>query len=89
MPHAIGATVALAPAAPGWTVTVTSPASGDPVSCPIVAWASVVVGTTTDGEERTEIQPAFVLERDVWTFHHLNKVIETVHRINPPSGAAS
>jgi hypothetical protein len=47
----------LAPAGPGWTVTVTDLVDGDPVRCPIVAWAAI----------GAEVHPVFVAQNGVWT----------------------
>lgn len=47
----------LAPAAPGWTVTVTDLVDGDPTICPIVAWAAI----------GAEVHPVFVAEGGLWT----------------------
>ncbi|MEV7240427.1 hypothetical protein AB0N92_04075 [Streptomyces sp. NPDC093248] len=85
MPLAVGSITALAPAAPGWTVTVTSPSSGDPTTCPVISWASIVVGHDDYGRERTELQPAFVCGREVFTHHELAEIIETVYSINAPA----
>jgi hypothetical protein len=74
MSYALNATIALAPAAPGWTVTAPSPRSGDVVVCPVVAWASVVVDHNSDGQAETELQPTFVLDGAVWTKAELVEV---------------
>ncbi|PJM98106.1 hypothetical protein CG740_37105 [Streptomyces sp. CB01201] len=84
MPYSIGSVLNTTPADPGWTVTVTSPSSGDPTACPVVCWATVVVGHDAIGQMRTEVQAAFVLDREIWTVHGLNQVIETVYRLNAP-----
>ncbi|MEV5943675.1 hypothetical protein [Streptomyces sp. NPDC051994] len=84
MPYSIGSVLNATPATAGWTVTVTSPSSGDPTACPIVCWATVVVGYDAVGQARTEIQAAFVLDREIWTAHSLDQVIETVYRVNAP-----
>ncbi|MEU6295040.1 hypothetical protein [Streptomyces erythrochromogenes] len=62
-----GATVALAPAAPGWTVTTTSVSSGDPINAPIAAWASVVVDPARGLPEGTEIVAVFLVDGSMWT----------------------
>jgi hypothetical protein len=87
MPLSTGSIVALAPATPGWTVTVTSPSSGDPVTCPVISWASVIVGHDEYGRERTEVQPAFVLGHEVLTRCQLSQIIATVYAINPPAAS--
>lgn len=84
MPNSIGSAFNITSAEPGWTVTVTSPSSGNPTVCPVISWATVVVGHDAIGQERTEIQAAFVLDREIWTAHSLDQVIETVYRVNAP-----
>lgn len=61
------AVIALAPAAPGWTVAVTDLTTGAPVTCPIVAWASVVTGYDSDADPQTEVHPVFVAGGQTWT----------------------
>ncbi|NEC90452.1 hypothetical protein [Streptomyces sp. SID12501] len=48
---------ALVPAQPGWTVTVTDLATGDPATCPVIAWAAI----------GAEVHPVFVANGSIWT----------------------
>ncbi|MFD7746734.1 hypothetical protein ACFV2V_13740 [Streptomyces sp. NPDC059698] len=67
MTYAMHATVALAPAEPGWSVTVTDLSDGDTIVCPVVAWASVVTGLDDTGATQTELFPAFFAHGRIWT----------------------
>lgn len=58
--------VNLTPAEPGWDLELTRPGA-DPVLCPVIAWAVVVVDTLPDGGTETAIEPAFVYEGAVFT----------------------
>ncbi|MFI6105812.1 hypothetical protein [Streptomyces sp. NPDC051310] len=65
--YAMHATIALAPAEPGWSVTVTDLNDGDRIVCPIVAWASVVTGFDEAANPETEIHPVFLAHGALWT----------------------
>ncbi|MFK0151170.1 hypothetical protein ACIQVK_03695 [Streptomyces sp. NPDC090493] len=67
MPYRKFSTVALAPAEPGWTVTVEDLQDGEPPNCPIVAWASVVVAVDPVDGSTTELHPVFVAHGSLWT----------------------
>ncbi|MEU7376570.1 hypothetical protein [Streptomyces albidoflavus] len=85
MANALGSITSLAPAAPGWTVTVTSPVTGDPVTCPIASWASMVTTFDRNGCDLAEVQPVFVMHGSLWTHYDLEQVKATVFQINPPA----
>ncbi|MEU3667568.1 hypothetical protein [Streptomyces virginiae] len=52
----------LTTAQPGWTVSANDLQTGDPVNCPIVAWASVM-----DAPSETTLCPVFVAHGRLWT----------------------
>ncbi|MFD5874044.1 hypothetical protein [Streptomyces sp. NPDC060322] len=63
----VGSTLALTSAEPGWSVKVTDLSDGDPVICPVVAWASVVTSRNEDGSMKTAVHPVFLAHGDLWT----------------------
>ncbi|MGW3427529.1 hypothetical protein ACWDHW_06170 [Streptomyces melanosporofaciens] len=86
-PKPAPAATGITAAAPGWTVTTVSPASGDPVSAPIAAW---VLTPSTAGPlgDHDLVQPVFVVDGGMWTTAEYNEVFGYGVTINPPSVAA-
>jgi hypothetical protein len=68
MQIAEGGVVNVAAAQPGWTVTVTWESSeNDPQTCPVAAWATVVVAHRKDGTTTTDVEPVFNLDGALFT----------------------
>ncbi|MCZ9352963.1 hypothetical protein NGM36_24870 [Streptomyces mutabilis] len=74
---------ALAPAAPGWLIVVTSPTSGDRKVCQIVAWAAQCL-PAPDGTPEHNVHPVFVLDGTTWTLGDLDRIIRADGKILAP-----
>lgn len=82
-PQPSTAATGITTAAPGWTVTTTSPTSGEPISAPIVAWILV---PCTDGPlgDTGHVHPVFVADGSTWTTPEYNEVFGYGVEIVPP-----
>lgn len=75
----------IAAAIPGWTVTVRSPSSGDPIAVPVAAW---VLAPSAAGEfgDHDLVQPAFLLDGGMWTSAEFNEVFGGGVTVSGPAG---
>lgn len=75
-------------AAPGWTVTTVSPASGDPITVPIAAWILTPEAAGPLGDHDL-VQPVFAVDGGVWTTSEYNEIFGYGITVNPPAEATS
>lgn len=78
---------ALTTAAPGWTITIGSPRSGDQVTVPVVAWAAVTPGEGP-ADIYMRVEAVFVVDGSVWSTSDYREVFGYATEIHPPAGDA-
>ncbi len=86
-PSAPSTITALSTAAPGWTITLNSPVSGDRVTAPVVAWAAVTPGEGP-ASIYMRVEAVFVVDGSLWSASDYHEVFGYPTEIHPPADAS-